>query len=429
MTLGGNVKLTGRKALVGEIRPPGDKSISHRSIILSMLASGRSEIFGISRGQDVLAGIEIARQLGADVTDHGSRISIEAHGLNEPSSVLNVGNSGTLMRLLTGVLAPRDGLFVLNGDESVNSRPMGRVLGPLKEMGATITGRRSNTLAPVSIVGSRLHGGDFSKLPPSAQVKSAILFAGLRADSPTTVTEAVPTRPHTEEMLLEAGAGITIVPGPNGVKVTVTPTAVIQSKTWRVQGDTSQAAFWVVGGLLAYGSELLVKDVLVHPTRSGFVEVLRRMGAKVDLHPLGPRSSDISMRFSQLTATSIGGEEVASMIDEIPVLAIAAARAEGTTVIRDAAELRLKETDRISTTCEMLRNFGVVVEEFDDGMAITGSDRPFLPATIQSHGDHRIAMSAAIGSLLVDGETEIIGSDCVSTSYPSFFTKLGLLTV
>ncbi len=410
--------------MAGEVRPPGDKSISHRCALLSLLANGRSEIFSISKGGDVNSTLGIVEALGAVVSEKDGRIVVESRGIQEPRKILDVGNSGTLLRLATGMLAGYGGHFVLSGDESVNSRPMDRVIEPLTAMGAKITGRSGNRMAPIAVLGSELKGHEFSGLPASAQVKSAILLAGLRADSPTSVIEVVSTRPHTEEMLQEIGVDVEIVDLGGSTRITVNPNSSLKAKSWRVPADPSQAAFFVVGALITPQSEVLVKDVLVHKTRTGFLEVLKRMGAEVELRMKSDSVADIYASSSNLKATDIGGDEIPSVIDELPILAIAAARAEGTSRITGAEELRIKESDRILTSVGMLRAFGVDVEELQDGMVIIGNDGSFRPSVIETKFDHRIAMSAAIGSLVADGQVEIRDASSVDTSYPGFLAVL-----
>lgn len=410
--------------MAGEVRPPGDKSISHRCALFALMANGHSEITGISKGGDVNSTLGLVEALGGVVSEINGRVVIDSKGIREPRKILEVGNSGTLLRLATGMLAGYQGHFVLSGDESVNSRPMDRIIDPLTLMGAKISGRSGNKLAPIAIRGASLSGREFQGLPASAQVKSAILLAGLRADSPTTVIEHIPTRPHTEEMLKEVGVDVDIVDQVGSTRITVHPNPSLLAKSWKVPTDPSQAAFFIVGALISEKSEVLIKDVLIDKTRIGFLEVLKRMGADVELRMQSDSVADIYASSSSLRATDIGGDEIPSVIDELPILAIAAARAEGTSRITGAGELRIKESDRIATSLGMLSAFGVDAIELQDGMVITGSDRPFRPGIVETKFDHRIAMSAAIGSSVSTGEVEIRDASSVDTSYPGFLSVL-----
>jgi 3-phosphoshikimate 1-carboxyvinyltransferase len=410
-----------RGPLTGRLRVPGDKSISHRALLLAALAGGRSRLDGLSAGLDVRATLAAVEAFGADVEHLGPHTVTVAGGagrLHEPAAPIDVGNSGTGMRLLAGWAAPQPGLVILVGDASVSARPMDRVTVPLRSMGAAIDGRQGGRLAPLVIRGADLHGIDYEVPVPSAQVKGAVLLAALGADGPTTVREAVATRAHTEEML--AAAGVEVTSG--GGAVTVTP-GPVAARDIDVPGDPSQAAFWVVAACLVPGSDLVVERVYVGPGRAGFLDVLLRMGADVTLEAVDDvdRTADLHVRAAPLRATDVGGEEVAALIDEVPVLAVAAAHAEGTTTFADAAELRVKETDRIATMTSELHAAGAEVEERPDGLVVAGTGgRPLPGGSIRSHGDHRVAMALAVAGLASEHGVRIDGWDAVATSYPSF---------
>ena len=386
----------------GRLRVPGDKSISHRALLLAARASGTSVVRGLSDGDDVRRTSAAVQAMGAEVD--GDRIT--GGDLRAFDGVLDVGNSGTAIRLLAGYCAPFPWRTVLRGDASVDRRPMDRVVEPLRLMGARI----DDAYPPLTIDGGGLHGIDYALPVPSAQVKSAVLLAGLGAEGETVVRESVPTRAHTEEMLAACGADIRVEPG--GV-VRLRPSA-LQPFELDVPGDPSQAAFWVVAACIVPGSELVVEDVYTGPARAAFLDVLRRMGADISVD-----GGDIRVRHAALHATEVGGDEVPGLIDEIPVLAVAAACAEGTTVFRDAAELRVKESDRIATVVAMLAALGVKAEAQPDGLVVTGP-APLRAAAVDSHGDHRIAMSAAVASLVADGPVHVNGWSSVATSYPGF---------
>ncbi len=400
---------------------PGDKSISHRALLLAARAEGRSQITGLSTGLDVAATTAAICAYGADVERRSPTRVIVTGGsdrLGEPVSVIDVGNSGTALRLLAGWSAGLSGFSVLAGDESVGGRPMDRVVEPLRAMGATIDGRDAGRYAPLAIRGGRLHGIDYCLPLPSAQVKGAILLAGLSAEGPTTVREKVPTRTHTEDMLKAAGADVTVTDG--AVTVGRSP---LQPVDVAVPGDPSQAAFWVVAASVVAGSDLVVEDVYVGPGRAGFLAVLERMGADITVEAASEtdRTADLRVRGAILRGTEVGGAEVAGLIDEIPVLAVAAAFAQGTTVFADAVELRVKETDRIATMTSELRAIGVGVEARADGITVRGGGGRLLDGgKARSHGDHRVAMALAVAALATTGGVTIEGWDAVATSYPGF---------
>lgn len=403
--------------LRGRLRVPGDKSISHRALLLAATAEGTSRITGLSNGADVAATLRAVRAFGAGVTADERAVTVRGGDLHEPDTVVDVGNSGTGIRLMAGWAAGIDGLTVLFGDESIARRPMGRVTEPLRRMGARIDGRDGGRLPPLAIRGGGLTGIDYQLPVPSAQVKGAVLLAGLSAAGPTTVREAVPTRVHTEQMLAACGArldfgdrSVTLHPGP------------LSATDFDVPGDPSQAAFWVVAATLVPGSDLTVERVYVGPRRAGFVDVLRRMGADVEVVGLDPSTTvaDIRARSCTLVGTEVGGEEIPGLIDEIPVLAVAAAYATGATTFRDATELKVKESDRVATMVAALRAIGAEAEGHDDGLTVNGHGRRAPGGRVDSAGDHRVAMALAVAGMAAAAPVQIDGWQAVSTSYPGF---------
>ncbi|MBV9662043.1 MAG: 3-phosphoshikimate 1-carboxyvinyltransferase [Acidimicrobiales bacterium] len=406
--------------LSGRLRVPGDKSISHRALLLAARADGTSRITGLSDGADVLATLAAIQAFGARVERSGEGLAVQGGPgrLHEPESVIGVGNSGTAIRLLVGWAASIDGLTVLAGDMSIARRPMDRVAQPLRLMGASIDGRRGGTRPPLAVRGGPLTGIEYHLPVPSAQVKGAILLAGMAASSPTVVHEPVATRIHTEQMLAACGARVDLAPG----RVTVHPGS-LQAAEFKVPGDPSQAAFWVVAACVTPGSDLTVENVYVGPQRAGFVDVLRRMGADVRVEAHDPESStaDIRARYGPLQATDVGGVEVPGVIDEIPVLAVAAAYASGKTTFSGAEELKVKESDRIATTVTALNALGADAEGRSDGLVVNGgAGRPLQGGQVDSAGDHRVAMAAAVAALPAAGAVQIGGWEAVSTSYPRF---------
>ncbi|HVA74843.1 MAG TPA: 3-phosphoshikimate 1-carboxyvinyltransferase [Acidimicrobiales bacterium] len=405
---------------------PGDKSISHRCVLLAARAEGTSTIRGLSSGDDVARTLRAAEFFGAGVRAivpaATGAPSVEIDGgtgrLHEPVAVVDVGNSGTCIRLIAGWASGVDGLTVLAGDESIAGRPMGRVVEPLREMGARIDGRSGGSLPPLVIRGGSLHGIDYRLPVPSAQVKGALLLAGISAEGATTVREEVGTRTHTEELLALAGADLDVTPGAVTVRRSkLTPFEVT------VPADPSQAAFWVVAACVTPGSDVTLPNVYVGPARAGFLDVLRRMGADIELAEEDPTASTatIRARHSALRATEVGGDEVPALIDEIPVLAVAAAYAEGTTTFSGAAELRVKETDRVETMVAALRAIGANVEPLPDGLVVDGrGGNPLDGGRVQSAGDHRVAMSLAVAALASKDPVIVDGWNAVATSYPGF---------
>jgi 3-phosphoshikimate 1-carboxyvinyltransferase len=407
--------------LHGRLRVPGDKSVSHRALLLAALASGRSSLRGLSHGDDVVHTAAAIQAFGASLATAADGTVTVTGGLDrlrEPDRVVDVGNSGTGIRLLTGWVSSRPWMSVLAGDESIARRPMGRVADPLRTMGASIDGRDGGRYPPLVVRGGELHGIDYTPPVASAQVKGSILLAGLGADGETTVREAVPTRQHSEELLALFGADIDAVPG----RVTVRRSRLVPSSV-KVPADPSQAAFWAVAASIVPGSDVVLEGVYVGYGRAGFVDVLTRMGADLTFEARDDANhiADLRVRSAPLFSTEIKGDEVPSLIDEIPVLAVAAAYAEGVTTFADAAELKVKETDRIATTVAGLRGVGGGAEGTADGLVVRGrAGRPLDGGAVESHGDHRIAMAFAVAALAARGPVEVSGWDAVATSYPEF---------
>jgi 3-phosphoshikimate 1-carboxyvinyltransferase len=418
------------RSLKGRLRAPGDKSISHRALLIAARAEGRSVVKGLSNGQDVRHTLEAVRALGARVERAGAELYVDggADRLSEPEHLIDVGNSGTGIRLLTGFVSAIDGLTVLEGDSSIAKRPMDRVAVPLRLMGARVDGRQGGRFPPLAVRGGRLQGIEYTLPVASAQVKSAVLFAGLGAEGTTVVHEPVATRAHTEEMLAAAGANIDVAADKRGATVTLRP-GPLRATTTDVPADPSQAAFWAVAACITPGSDLVLENVYVGRGRAGFIDVLRRMGARLELVDEDPvrHTADIHVQGGPLVATDVGGPQVASLIDEVPVLAVAAAFAEGTTRFSDAAELRVKETDRVATTVELLTALGARAEPAPDGLVVIGNaGAPLRAGTVDSHGDHRIAMAGAVAALGATGAVRVRGWDATATSYPSFEEDMNL---
>jgi 3-phosphoshikimate 1-carboxyvinyltransferase len=406
--------------LHGRLRVPGDKSISHRALLLAARAEGRSRLAGLSTGQDVAHTLAAIESFGAGVSPRAELVvDGGTERLHEPEGPVDVGNSGTGIRLLAGWAAALDGLTVLSGDESIARRPMDRVADPLRRMGARIDGRQGGRLPPLVIRGGDLAGIDYTPPVASAQVKGAVLLAGLAASGATTVREAVPTRQHTEELLGLCGADIEVAGGAVTVRA-----STLAPFDLDVPGDPSQAAFWIVAACITPGSELTVEHVYVGPGRTGFLDVLRRMGARIEVSAVDARTltASVSASWGPLHATDVGGAEVPSLIDEIPVLAVAAANAEGTTTFGDAGELRVKESDRITTVVAALSAVGVLADPRPDGLVVHGGGPGGVAGggTIDSAGDHRIAMAMAVAGLAARGPIRITGWNAVRTSYPGF---------
>ena len=417
-------------ALRGQIQIPGDKSISHRSLMLGAIATGETQIQGLLLGEDPHSTANCFRAMGAEILPLNSeRVIVRGIGLGnlqEPNMVLDAGNSGTTMRLMLGLLASQpDRFFTVTGDASLRSRPMSRVIKPLQAMGAQIW-QRTGGYAPLAIQGQRLKAIHYRSPIASAQVKSCILLAGLLAEGNTTVTEPALSRDHSERMLKAFGANVSV--DPETCSATVTGGATLRGQSVIVPGDISSAAFWLVAGAIVPGSDLTVLNVGVNPTRTGILDVLTAMEADITLENqrevAGEPVADLRVRYSPLKAGTIAGETlIPRMIDEIPILAVAAAFAHGTTVIRDAAELRVKESDRLAVMATQLARLGAIVTELPDGMEITGG-APLIGTEVDSHTDHRVAMSLAIAALNAQGKTTIHRAEAAAVSYPNFTTTL-----
>lgn len=416
---------TRTNALKGEITVPGDKSISHRSIMFGALAEGTTRVTNFLRGADCLSTIDCFRKLGIDIEDLDSEILIHGkglHGLTAPSSMLDVGNSGTTTRLISGILAGQSFTSELNGDASIQSRPMKRIMTPLQSMGADIVSIKGNGCAPLRITGKSLQAVHYQSPVASAQVKSCVLLAGMYADGITRVTEPVLSRNHTEIMLNYLGARVTS----QGTTASIEPEPVLKAREIQVPGDISSAAYFIAAGLLTPGSQILLRNVGINPTRDGILKVCRAMGADITLlnvNEEGEPVADLLIRSSQLHGTTVEGSIIPTLIDEIPMIAVMAAFAEGTTVIRDAAELKVKESDRIAVVTEGLRRMGADIQPTEDGMIIHGG-KPLQGAKINSYLDHRIAMSFAVAGTICDGTMDIVKGDCVNISYPEFHKDL-----
>lgn len=412
----------------GDIQVPGDKSISHRSIMIGALAQGRTRVSGFLHGEDNHATLNAFRAMGVNISEEpGGELIIDGvglDGLREPGDVLDCGNSGTTMRLMTGLLSGQRFFSVLTGDRYLRRRPMRRVTEPLRAMGARIDGREGGDKAPLAISGGALRSFHWNSPVASAQVKSALLLAGLYADGPVVVTEPHLSRDHSERMLSHFGARIERLP--QGVRIEPRPHLV--AGEIEIPGDISSAAFFLVAALIVPGSELLVRNVGINPTRSGIVDILRKMGGQIELLDVRERSgepvADLLVRHSSLKGIDIGGELIPRAIDEMPVVSVAAAFAEGTTRITDARELRVKETDRIAAMVSELGRLGARVEALADGMVIEGGEH-LRGGEVDSHGDHRIAMSMAVAALRAGGPVTIHDTGCTATSFPDFWSLLG----
>ncbi|MEI7769936.1 MAG: 3-phosphoshikimate 1-carboxyvinyltransferase [Chloroflexales bacterium] len=423
--------LTSRARLRGTVDVPGDKSISHRAVIFNAVAEGSARITNFLAGADCLSTIACARALGVEVTRAGDEVHVRGvglRGLREPADLLDCGNSGTTLRLLAGLLAGAPIFSVLTGDASLRSRPQHRIVEPLRALGAQIDGRQSGDRAPLAVRGGAVRGGSYRLPVASAQVKSALLLAALGGSGPLTLTGRIDSRDHTERMLTAMGVDLQIGPG----QITLHPPThpvLPYPLSLRVPADPSSAAFWWVAAAIHPDAELATPGVCLNPTRTGALDVLRAMGAAITItnqrtegsEPVG----DVTVRSSHLRGTVIDGDLIPRLIDEIPILAIAAACAEGETLVRDAQELRAKETDRIATVAAGLAALGVAVEPTSDGMALTGLGGPALRgAALQSHHDHRLAMAWAVASLVASGETTIADPESAAVSYPGFWETL-----
>ena len=433
----GSSCLSGGGSLHGSVRVPGDKSISHRALLFGAIATGTTTIEGLLPAEDPLSTAACLRAMGVSVSaiDSSGVVSVEGvglDGLQEPAQVLDCGNSGTTMRLMLGLLAGRHGRhFVLDGDGSLRRRPMARVAKPLAQMGAQINGRDGGNKAPLAIAGQALNGCTIRTPVASAQVKSALLLAGLTASGSTTVIEPALSRDHSERMLRAFGADLISQPqAAEGPTVIVQPGAQLHGQQVVVPGDISSAAFWLIAALVVPGAELTIENVGINPTRTGILDVLEQMGAPLELlnqrDVAGEPVADLRVRHSPLKAFEIGGDLIPRLVDEIPILSVAALCAEGTSVIRDAAELRVKETDRLAVMARQLRAMGAELEETSDGMVIPGG-QPLKGAQVDSETDHRVAMSLAVAALIASGDTTIGQSEAAAVSYPSFWDELARL--
>ncbi len=422
------------RRLRGTIAVPGDKSISHRAAMLNALADGKAMIQNFLAGEDCLSTLRVLRELGVEwqLDESGETPvlgirGVGLHRLAEASAVLDCGNSGTTMRLMSGILAGQPFLSVLTGDASLCARPMARVVAPLREMGARVDGREDGRFAPLAIRGGALRGIRYRMPVASAQVKSSILLAGLFAEGETIVEEPQPTRDHTERMLAAMGARI----GREGPAVRLTPGGPLAPLSMRVPNDISAAAFWMVAAAIHPDADVRLTGVGMNPTRTGVVDVLRAMGADLSVeeerYVAGEPVADIGVRSSRLRGARIGGEQVLSAMDEVPVLAVAAAFAEGVTEISDAEELRVKESDRIATTVSQLAALGVSISEREDGMTIEGG-QAVSGGDVRSFGDHRLAMALAAAALAGSGDVRIAEADAVAVSYPAFWGDLQKLS-
>ena len=419
-----NKTITPIEKLNGQIKIPGDKSISHRAIMFGSLAKGETKITGFLTGDDCMSTISCFRKLGIEIDVDGENVTVHGkglHGLSAPAETLDVGNSGTTIRLISGILSAQNFDTVLNGDSSIQKRPMRRVINPLTEMGANIESTNDG-FAPLTIHGSKLHSIEYTMPMASAQVKSSILLASLFADGTTVINEPVASR----IILNYFGANIKNV---NGV-ITSTPVEELYAKPINVPGDISSAAFFMVAGLIVPNSHIIIENVGINETRTGIIDALRAMGGEINI--LNQRESggelvgDIEVKSSKLHSTTLEGSIIPRMIDEIPVFAVAALCAEGTTVVKDAEELKVKESNRIATMSTELGKMGVIITETEDGMIIEGNQK-LKGATVDSHLDHRVAMSCAIAALVAEGETTILDSDCVTISFPNFYELLETL--
>ena len=417
--------------LRGEIQVPGDKSVSHRAVMLGSIGNGTTEITNFLQGADCLSTIGCFRAMGIEIDNSPGRILVQGrglHGLSAPEKILDVGNSGTTTRLISGILAGQKFTSILSGDDSLNSRPMKRIMTPLGKMGADITSINGNNCAPLKISPGCLTGIHYDSPVASAQVKSSILLAGLYAEGQTSVTEPFLSRNHTELMLNTFGGNVTIEQEPDGRSTAcITPCQELIPQKIHIPGDISSAAYFIAAGLLVPGSELLIKNTGTNPTRAGILKVCQAMGADItflnEKDTAGEPTADILVKYSPLHGTVIEGDIIPALIDEIPVIAVMAALADGTTVIKDAEELKVKETDRIATITEGLTAMGADVTPTEDGMIINGG-RPLCGTAINSYLDHRIAMAFSVAALCAEGETRIENAQCVDVSYPGFYRTL-----
>lgn len=417
---------TNVKGLKGRIRVPGDKSVSHRSIIFGSLAKGVTTVRDILRGEDVLSTMQVFRDLGVQIEDDGNLVKIHGvgfEGLQAPKNKLDMGNSGTSIRLISGVLAGQDFEAEMFGDDSLSKRPMDRVTIPLRQMGVEIAGRTERDLPPLKMKGSRELKSIHYQLPvASAQVKSALIFAALQAQGESIIIEKEITRNHTEDMIAQFGGRIEV----EGKEIRIQGGQEFTAQEVTVPGDISSAAFWLVAGLIVPDSKIVLENVGINETRTGILEVIEAMGGRMTLSDVDPvaKSATITVETSELKGTEIGGEIIPRLIDELPIIALLATQAQGRTVIRDAEELKVKETDRIQVVADALNSMGAAITPTEDGMIIEGKT-PLHGAQVNTFGDHRIGMMTAIAALLAQsGQVELERSEAIKTSYPSFFRDL-----
>ncbi len=424
------MELTRATQLKGELTVPGDKSISHRAVMFGALAEGTTEVTNFLQGADCLSTISCFRKMGIAIENTPKCILIHGKGLmglSAPEGTLDTGNSGTTTRLISGILAGQKFTTLLNGDSSIQKRPMKRIIDPLSQMGARIESINGNGCAPLRITGAPLHGIHYTSPVASAQVKSAILLAGLYAQGNTRITEPSLSRNHSEIMLSHFGAQITSQVDERGATAGIQPYPRLSGQKVEVPGDISSAAFFIAAALLVPGSEVLIKNVGINPTRAGILQVAKEMGGQITLlqehSACGEPVADLLVRYSPLHATSISGPLIPTLIDELPIIAIMASQAEGRTVISDAAELKVKESNRIDAMVTGLKAMGCRIEATEDGMIIDGG-QPLRGALVDSLKDHRVAMSFAVAALIASGTTAIRDADCVDISYPQFYQDL-----
>ncbi|WP_247906392.1 3-phosphoshikimate 1-carboxyvinyltransferase [Streptococcus anginosus] len=417
---------TNAKGLAGCIRVPGDKSISHRSIMFGSLAKGVTTVHDILRGEDVLSTMQVFRDLGVQIEDDGNVVTIHGvgfAGLQAPTNKLNMGNSGTSIRLISGVLAGQDFAVEMFGDDSLSKRPMDRITVPLRQMGGQIAGRTNRDLPPLTIHGNtNLQPIHYTLPVASAQVKSALIFAALQAQGESVIVEKEMTRNHTEDMIKQFGGQISV----NGKEIRIQGGQEFTGQNVLVPGDISSAAFWIVAGLIIPNSKIILENVGINETRTGILDVVKAMGGNINLSNIDrvAKSATITIETSELIGTEIGGEIIPRLIDELPIIALLATQAKGQTVIRDAEELKVKETDRIQVVADALNSMGADITPTEDGMIIKGKTS-LHGAKVHTFGDHRIGMMTAIAALLVnDGQVELERAEAINTSYPNFFADL-----
>lgn len=422
--------LTNVSQLKGTLRVPGDKSISHRSIMFGSLSKGTTTVHDILRGEDVLSTMQVFRDLGVDIQDDGNIVTITGvgfDGLKAPKNKLDMGNSGTSIRLISGVLAGQDFTVEMFGDDSLSKRPMDRVTILLRQMGVEVSGQTDRDLPPLTMRGSKALKPIHYQLPvASAQVKSALIFAALQADGESVIIEKEKTRNHTEDMIVQFGGAIDV----NGKEIRIKGGQEFTGQDVVVPGDISSAAFWLVAGLIVPNAKVTLENVGINETRTGIIDVIKEMGGKMTILNVDEiaKSATITVETSELHGVEIGGEIIPRLIDELPIIALLATQANGTTIIRDAEELKVKETDRIQVVVDALNAMGADITPTDDGMIVKGKT-PLHGSKVSTFGDHRIGMMTAVAALLVsDGDVELERAEAINTSYPSFFNDLEVLS-